>query len=86
MAGQVLAVLREALTAGENCRQSKDDPTKLGIGVAFLRYASLRTAFLVDAFLRVASLRYAVLRFGSLRVAFCVMPLCVMPFACCLLA
>ena len=40
MTGQVLAVLREALTAGENCRQSKDDPTILGIGVAFLRYAS----------------------------------------------
>ena len=96
MAGQVLAVLREALTAGENCRQSKDDPTIWGIGVAFLRYASLRTAFLRDAFLRVASLRYAFLRFGSLRVAFawCLFALCLFAcwlfawclFACCLFA
>ena len=78
--GQVLAVLRAALTAVENCRQSEDDPTICYEGtyhvMPFLQIAFFAMPF-CDAFLRVVFMPLCVL-------PFCVLPLCVMPF--CLLA
>ena len=75
---QVLAVLRAALTAVENCRQSEDDPTicyegtyhvmPLFTNCPFLQIAFLRCLLRV-AFLRYASLRDAFLRVGSFRDA-----------------
>ena len=75
---QVLAVLRAALTAVENCRQSEDDPTICYEGtydaMPFLQIVlfcklPFRDASLRDVFLRDASLRYAFLRVASLRCA-----------------
>ena len=72
--GQVLAVLRAALTAVENCRQSEDDPTicEQG-GMSRSNTISVCLQYVLNN--TVASLRYAFLRVGylrdaSLRVAF----------------
>ena len=71
--GQVLAVLRAALTAVENCRQSEDDPTICYEGtyhvMPFLQIVLFCKLPFCDAFCV---------------LPFCVMPLCVMPF--CVLA
>ena len=69
---QVLAVLRAALTAVENCRQSEDDPTICYEGtyhvMPFLQIVLFCKLPFCDAFLRVAFLRYASLRDAFLRV------------------
>ena len=71
--GQVLAVLRAALTAVENCRQSEDDPTICYEGtyhvMPFLQIVLFCKLPFCDAFCV---------------LPFCVMPFCVMPF--CVLA
>ena len=69
--GQVLAVLRAALTAVENCRQSEDDPTIWG---NLSRDSLFANCLFCDAFLRVVFM------------PLCVLPFCVMPFTCCLFA
>ena len=67
--GQVLAVLRAALTAVENCRKSEDDPTIWG---NLSRDSLFANCLFSDAFLRVVFMPLCVL-------PFCVLPLCVMP-------
>ena len=79
--GQVLAVLRAALTAVENCRQSEDDPTIWG---NLSRDSLFANCLFSDAFLRVVFMPLCVLPFCVLPL--CVLPFCVMLFACCLFA
>ena len=84
--GQVSAVLRVALTAVENCRQSEDDPTIWGnllCDALFANCPFLQIALFCDAFLRVVSMPLCVLPFCVLALCimpFCVLALCVMPF------
>ena len=73
--GQVLAVLRAALTAVENCRQSEDDPTIWG---NLSRDSLFANCLFSDAFLRVVFMPLCVLPFCVLPL--CVLPFCVMPF------
>ena len=71
--GQVLAVLRAALTAVENCRQSEDDPT-----ICYER------TYHVMPFLQIVLFCKLPFCDAFCVLPFCVMPLCVMPF--CVLA